>query len=136
MLKKFIVIEKEKCGYYAASVIGLPGYRIKARTLKELIKSIPNSVRRYMKVEEYAYEADFVGVNIVKPRKPASKKFTVIIEKAGKDYIAVVPSLPGCFTQGRTIDELMRYAEEVIELCYDKKNDCKADFVGVQLIEV
>lgn len=49
----------------------------------------------------------------------------------------MVPSLPGCFTQGRTIDELMKYIKEVIELCSDsKKSGEKIDFVGVQFVEV
>jgi predicted RNase H-like HicB family nuclease len=44
--------------------------------------------------------------------------FDVVIErdKAGW-YVASVPALHGCHTQARSLDTLMRRAQEVIELC-------------------
>lgn len=42
--------------------------------------------------------------------------YRVIIEKDGKYYHGYVPSLPGCHTQGDTIDETRINLKEAIEL--------------------
>ena len=67
--------------------------------------------------------------------------FTVIIEK-DEDvglYVADVPALPACHTQGKTIDELMKNVKEVIELCLEVQKEELSHlpkFVGVQQVEV
>lgn len=44
-------------------------------------------------------------------------KFTVFIERDEDGYyIAKVPSLPGCHTQAKSLDELMERVKEAIEL--------------------
>ena len=40
----------------------------------------------------------------------------VILEDETGGYIAVVPELPGCHTQGDSLDEVMRNVREAIEL--------------------
>ncbi len=40
----------------------------------------------------------------------------VIPEEDGKGYYVVVPALPGCFSQGRTVEEAMKNAKEAIAL--------------------
>ena len=65
--------------------------------------------------------------------------FNVIIEK-GEDgyYISEVVELPGCHTQAKTLDELMKRTKEAILLCLKEKNsfDIENSFVGIQKIEV
>ena len=65
--------------------------------------------------------------------------FTVVIEKDEDGYyVGYVPSIKGCHTQGKTIDELMKNVKEAIELCLEvegKKIEPEK-FVGVQNIEV
>ena len=65
--------------------------------------------------------------------------FNVIIEK-GEDefYISEVIELPGCHTQGRTLDELMERTREAIELCLEEQEDINLEinFIGLQKIEV
>ena len=41
---------------------------------------------------------------------------TVILEDESGGYVAFVPALPGCHTQGDTLQELMDNAKEAIEL--------------------
>lgn len=43
--------------------------------------------------------------------------FTVIIEQ-GEDgwYIATVPDIPGCYTQGKTIPQVLERIKEAIEV--------------------
>ena len=67
--------------------------------------------------------------------------FTVIIEydeEVGM-YVADVPALHGCHTQGKTMDELMKNVREVIELCLEaQKGELShmPKFIGLQQIEV
>ena len=44
-------------------------------------------------------------------------KFAVVVEKDEDGYyVASVPKLPGCHTQGNTLEELMGNVKEAIEL--------------------
>jgi predicted RNase H-like HicB family nuclease len=48
------------------------------------------------------------------------RHFDVIIERDEEGlYVGSVPQLPGCHTQGRSLDELMDRMREAIELCLE-----------------
>lgn len=67
------------------------------------------------------------------------KEYNVIIEKDAEGYfVASVPSLRGCHTQAKSLDELMTRITEAIELCLEDIDDNfeTLDFVGVQKITV
>ena len=40
----------------------------------------------------------------------------ILPEEDGKGYYVVVPALPGCFSQGRTVEEARRNIEEAVAL--------------------
>ena len=63
----------------------------------------------------------------------ANREFYVSIEK-DEDGILVgeVPQLKGCYTQGKTIDELMTNMKEVIALCLEDQNVDLPKFVEIQ----
>lgn len=66
------------------------------------------------------------------------REFEVIIEK-GEDnyYIGSVVGLPGCFSQAKTIDELMKRMKEAVELCLeDEEPTTKTKFMGIQRLEI
>ncbi|MDP1694322.1 MAG: type II toxin-antitoxin system HicB family antitoxin [Candidatus Woesearchaeota archaeon] len=44
--------------------------------------------------------------------------YTVLIEQ-DKDgiYVAKVPDIPGCYTQGKTVEQVMERIKEAIEVC-------------------
>lgn len=68
-----------------------------------------------------------------------SREFNVIIERDSEGYfVASVPSLPGCHTQAKSLDELMERIREAIELCLEVEEDTveSLDFVGVQRVSV
>ena len=68
-----------------------------------------------------------------------AKHFDVVVEKDAEGfYVASVPALSGCYTQARSLDELMARIKEVIELCLEVQGDPvdQLDFVGVQRITV
>jgi len=51
-------------------------------------------------------------------KKKKIMEFTVVFEKAPEGgYIAAIPSLPGCMTQGETFEETEKMAEDAIK-CY------------------
>ena len=67
------------------------------------------------------------------------KEFSVVIERDSEGYfVASVPSLPGCHTQAKTLDALMKRIKEAIELCLEVEGavDTGAEFVGVQRVLV
>ena len=66
-------------------------------------------------------------------------QFNVVVEKdAEGNFVASVPTLPGCHTQARSLDELMSRIREAIELCLEEQGDSPEplDFVGVQRVTV
>ncbi len=70
------------------------------------------------------------------------KEFDVIIiEDETGGYIGFVPSLPGCYTQGDTLEDLMSNAKEAIDLYIetlekDEKNDLlQQRVVGIQKVK-
>ena len=78
-----------------------------------------------------------------------SNQFKVVIERDEDGYfVASVPALPGCHTQAKTFNELMRRVREAIRLCLDvaKSNGKYAarvasfayepTFVGMEVVSI
>jgi len=68
-----------------------------------------------------------------------SKQFDVVVERDSEGfYVASVPSLAGCHTQARSLDELTGRIKEAIELCLEVQDGVveQLDFVGVQRVTV
>lgn len=67
-----------------------------------------------------------------------TQKFNVIIEQGEDGYIiSDVVELPGCHTQAKTIDELLRRTKEAITLYLkSKKIDNEIKLLGLQQIEL
>jgi predicted RNase H-like HicB family nuclease len=63
------------------------------------------------------------------------KDFYVIIEKDEDGfYVGEVPALKGCYSQGKTIEELLKNIHEVIEMCIDEEPIIQNEFIGVQKV--
>jgi predicted RNase H-like HicB family nuclease len=68
-----------------------------------------------------------------------SREFSVVIERDEEGYfVASVPSLPGCHTQARSLDELMDRVREAIAVCLEVEGESGEglEFVGVQRVKV
>lgn len=66
-------------------------------------------------------------------------KYTVLIEQDEEGwFVSEVVELPGCHTQGKTLDELISRTKEAIRayLENDTKADIETKFIGIQQIEV
>jgi len=66
-------------------------------------------------------------------------QFTVLIEQDEDGvYVAKVPQLRGCHTQGKTVKQAMDRIKEAIELCLEveKETIIPTKFIGLQQVEV
>lgn len=65
------------------------------------------------------------------------RDFFVMIEKDEDGfYVGEVPQLRGCYSQGKSLDELMENIKEVIRLCIEEENiDVLPEFVDFQKVE-
>ncbi|MBM4289811.1 MAG: type II toxin-antitoxin system HicB family antitoxin [Deltaproteobacteria bacterium] len=64
-------------------------------------------------------------------------RFSVLIEQDEEGYLeATVPALRSCYTQARTLEELLPRVKEVIELCIQKEKPVTLVFQGIQQVEV
>ena len=69
------------------------------------------------------------------------REFTVIIEQdEDGTYIASVPELPGCHTQGDTLEELTENIKEAIELYPEVEAEKgmvrETTFIGVRQVQI
>jgi len=65
-----------------------------------------------------------IGLVVAYERLIAMYEFdVVIIEDETGGYVALVPALPGCHTQGDTLEELMENVKEAIELYLETLTD-------------
>ncbi|MBI4785732.1 MAG: type II toxin-antitoxin system HicB family antitoxin [Chloroflexi bacterium] len=72
-------------------------------------------------------------------RKP--REFVAVIEQDEDGwYIASVPSLEGCHTQARSLDELTHRIKEAVLLCLEgqgaKDTEPRLEFIGLQKVTV
>jgi predicted RNase H-like HicB family nuclease len=61
-------------------------------------------------------------ISLLKPEVKIMKKysFTILVERdEDNGFIATIPELKGCHTQGDTMVELMANVEEAINLCLE-----------------
>ncbi len=66
------------------------------------------------------------------------EKYNVIVEEGEDGYlISEVVELPGCHTQAKTYDELIKRTKEAISLYLNvKKKEPRSKFLSLQQIEV
>lgn len=66
-------------------------------------------------------------------------EFNVIIEKDEDGwYVASVPEIPGCYTQGKTIQQVLERIKEAISVCIEADGEeiRHMKFVGIQRVEM
>jgi len=67
------------------------------------------------------------------------REFNVVVERDAEGfYVASVPTLHGCHTQARSLDELMERIKEAIALCLEVEGETTEtlDCVGVQRVRL
>ncbi|MEG3439024.1 type II toxin-antitoxin system HicB family antitoxin [Pannus brasiliensis CCIBt3594] len=67
-----------------------------------------------------------------------NKEFYVVIERDEDGmFIGEVPQLKACYSQGKTIDELMTNIREVIEMCLEElEEESITEFIGIQKVVI
>lgn len=65
-----------------------------------------------------------------------NKEFYVVIERDEDGiYVGEVPQLKACYSQGKTVDELMKNIREVIEMCLEElEEESTTEFIGIQKV--
>ena len=69
-------------------------------------------------------------------------KFTAEITRdhALNQYVGIVPDLPGAHSQAKTLDQLYKNLQEVVQLCLEELTEEEVnnlpDFIGFQQISV
>jgi len=66
-------------------------------------------------------------------------EYNVLIEKDEDGiYVASVPEIQGCHTQGKTIQEVLERIKEAIEVCLEADGEkiTPMKFVGIQKVEI
>ena len=65
--------------------------------------------------------------------------FNVFIEQDEDGmYVAKAPEIQGCYTQGKTLQEVLERIKEAIEVCLeaDKEEIIPLKFIGIQKIQI
>ena len=65
--------------------------------------------------------------------------FNVFIEQDEDGiYVAKVPEIEGCYTQGKTLQEVLERIKEAIEVCLEsyEENISPMRFVGMQRVQI
>lgn len=69
-----------------------------------------------------------------------SREFTVVIERDDEGYlVGSVPTIKGCHTQARSMDELLERMKEAIQLCLEVAGEESTELlelVGIQRVAV
>jgi len=71
------------------------------------------------------------------PLQLKTRQFNVVVERDPEGFfVAMVPSLPGCHTQARSLDQLMERVREAIELYLEVGGEPveDLDFLGGQRV--
>lgn len=66
-------------------------------------------------------------------------EFNVVIEKDEDGiYVASVPDIPGCHTQGKNLNQVLERIKEAIEVCLeaDGSEIKPMKFIGLQKVEI
>jgi predicted RNase H-like HicB family nuclease len=64
-------------------------------------------------------------------------RFDVLIEQDEDGYlVATVPSLKSCYTQAKTMEELLPRIREVVELCLHEEEPLMLSYTDLHQIEI
>ena len=64
------------------------------------------------------------------------REFYMIVEQDEDGmFIGEIPQLKACYSQGRTLDELVTNIKEVIEMCLEEEDfSDTSEFIGIQKV--
>jgi predicted RNase H-like HicB family nuclease len=66
------------------------------------------------------------------------RAFKAVVEKCSDTglYVGYVPGFPGAHSQAETLDTLRENLREVIEMLLEDGDPLRAEFIGIQTIQV
>ncbi len=64
-------------------------------------------------------------MNSVMKKEEKVKDFTVVIEQDEDGiYVGKVPDIPGCYTPGKTVQQVLERIQEAIQVCIESEIYC------------
>lgn len=65
------------------------------------------------------------------------RTYTVLIEQDEDGiYVAKVPDITGCHTQGKTVSEVMERIKEAIQVCNKDEDIEPLKFIGIRQVQI
>ncbi len=133
-----VVIERDKDDVYIATVSALQGCHSWRDTAEEALKNVKDAIRLHIKSRrepgepvphEVAARKMRIPTGSESTRKGAATLIKVLAFEADEGgFWARVPSLPGCFTQGETMESLQSNIREAVELYLDDNSTVPAPY--------
>ena len=124
-----VVIERDEDGVYIATVSALQGCHSWGDTAEEVLENVEDAIQLHIESRRALGEPIPLEVTASKTRIPIGNESTrkgsamkikvLVFEAEEGGFWARVPSLPGCFTQGETMEELENNIREAVELYLD-----------------
>jgi predicted RNase H-like HicB family nuclease len=71
--------------------------------------------------------------------RPVPRQFDVVIERDSEGYyVASVPQINACYTQARSLDEVMERIREAIAVCLEVEGapQQELEFIGIQRVTI
>lgn len=135
----YVVVEKDGNGGFAGEAPQLRDCRNRGWTIDDLMKNMRKSIEVRLIDDDLDNHAQFVGVYKAEVQAQGkNREFFVIVEKDEDGFfVGEVTQLTACFSQGRTMAELMDNMREVISLSLlDEDCDMNSlpEFLGVQRV--
>ena len=135
----YVVIEKGKDGCLVGEAPQLRDCRNRGKTVDELMKNMRKSIEACLIDDDLDNHAQFVGVYKAEVQAQGkNREFFVVVERDEDGFfVGEVTQLTACFSQGRTMAELMDNMREVISLSLlDEDCDLNSlpEFLGVQRV--
>ena len=135
----YVVIGKGEDGHFIGEAPQLRECFSRGRTLDELIENMRKSIQARLVDDDLDNHAEFVGVYRTEaPVEGKNRDFFVVVEKdEDQFFVGEVTQLRSCFSQGRSLEELMENMREAICLCLDDEEfggSSFPEFLGVQRV--
>ena len=135
----YVVIGKGEDGHLIGEAPQLRECFSRGRTLDELIENMRKSIQARLVDDDLDNHAEFVGVYRTEaPVEGKNRDFFVVVEKdEDQFFVGEVTQLRSCFSQGRSLEELMENMREAICLCLDDEEfggSSFPEFLGVQRV--
>ncbi len=74
-------------------------------------------------------------ISLMKNMKTKREFYMIVEQDEDGMFIGEIPQLKACYSQGKTLDELVTNIKEVIEMCLEEEDfSDTSEFIGIQKV--